>query len=415
MFKQTWFKTLTILVFILLVVFDAWYFYLLKYAPNKSVLTTFNISTLDTVEGSDNYIVELNYFANKDKSGVELLEFKLKYLTNENTSDTMEAGIQFVADKNQSIETVLGKYKHKWDTTSVAIATAIGGPIGFVVGALNGGSNYYAADFQNCNIYKYNRYANISYSATSEINANSAFLLPIGEETFLMSFKGEQSSEQMTNANGAEVRNCFIRYDANYMIMKLFNAIKNSNMNNGTHYTKFEFKENMFNYQKSNGNNTFTDVITNEDEFSKIQEKIMNYFTIKINTHTRGAKIASDSMFNIIENQPNFNLTGNTDINDYHGKQQLIKLNEYNFDFKLDHDNYYNLTLNNATKIELEKYSNCLLLIEINLDNLIINDIQCGVNGFVYDDILTKDKIYQAKLTYTNILGETIVQEVDLW
>lgn len=400
----SWAKITTIIFLIIFALFDIWYFCLLKYAPNKSILTTFNVSTLNKVEGNDNYIVEFNYYANEDKTGVELAEFKLKYLTNENTTDTMEVGIQLVGTEEKPIQPILARYKHNW----------VSGFANGVVGSFLGGTSYFAAQFNNCDTYKYNKYDTISYKATSEINENSAFLITIGDDSFLMSFKGEQMNEQMIGLSGEELSNCYIRYDVNYMMAKLFASIKSSNMTNGTYYTKFEFKENMFNYQKSNGNNTFTEVITDKTEFEKIQERVINYFTIKINTYKRGAVMASDSIFGMIENQSNFNLTTNTDISNYHSKTQVVDLNEYNFEYIKDHDNYYNMKLTEKTKKELEKYSNCLLQIIINLDNLKINGKQISVNTVLQDEVLTKDRIYQIETCFTNLLGDIVYKEVVL-
>lgn len=411
-----WLKTTLVIIFILFCLMDIWYLYLLKYAPNKSVLTTFNISTLDKVEGNDNYIIELNYYANEDKKGVELMEFKLKYLTNENTTDTMEVGIQLVGNSETPISSFLGKYKHTWDTTSIVVASVVGGPIGLILGASIGGANYYAADFNNCNIYKYNKYAGLSYKATSEINENSAFLITMDEDSFLMSFKGEQTAEQMVDENGNEIKNAFARYDVNYMLMKLFEAVSNSTLTNGTYYTKFEFKEDMFNFQKGKGNNTFDSIITDKTEWSKIEERVMNYFTIKINAYQRGAVISSDSLFGIIENQSNFNLTNNTDISNYHSKQQVIVLDEYDFEYVL-YDSFstatrlYNLQLSEKAKKELSKYSNYLLDIELDSDNLISNNI--AINSFIQDEIFNQKTIYRMRSRYINEAGEIVYKEVE--
>lgn len=406
-----WLKVPLVIIFILFCFMDIWYLYLLKYAPNKSVLTTFNISTLDKVEGNDNYIIELNYYANEDKKGVELMEFKLKYLTNENTTDTMEVGIQLVGNSETPISSFLGKYKHTWDTTSIIAASVVGGPIGLILGASIGGVNYYAADFNNCNVYKYNKYVGLSYKATSEINENSAFLITMDEDSFLMSFKGEQTAEQMIDENGNEITNAFARYDVNYMLMKLFEAVSNSTLTNGTYYTKFEFKEDMFNYQKGKGNNTFESIITDKTEWSKIEERVMNYFTIKINAYQRGAVINTDSLFGIIENQANFNLTNNTDISNYHSKQQVIVLDEYDFEYELDHDIYYNLTLKETTKNELSKYSNYMLDIEINRNNIKYIEI----NKFKTDDYINANTVYRIRTYYTDSEGNITYSGVALW
>ncbi len=399
-----WLKITVITIFILLMLVDIWYFWLLKYAPNKSILTTFNISTLDKIENNDNYIIEFNYYANEDKAGVELVEFKLRYLTNENTTDTMEVGIQLIG-KDAPIETILARYKHDWVSS---------GAFNTVGSALLGGTSYFGAQFKNCETYKYNKYNSTAYKATSEINSNSAFLITMNEDSFLMSFKGEQKNEKMMLPSGEEISNCYIRYDVNYMIAKLFASIKNSTMTNGTFYTKFEFKENMFNFQKSNGNNTFSEIITDKTDFEKIQERVVNYFTIKINTFSRGAVMSSDSLFGMIENQANFNLTENTSLSDYHSKSQIIDLNEYNFEYFKDHDNYYNIKLNEQTKKELEKYSNCLLNITINLDNAKINEKLIAINKVLQDDILTKDRVYKIQTCFTNLQGKMIYTGVSL-
>ena len=392
-----WLKVTCFFFIAIFLIFDFWYLYLLNNAPDQTVLTTVNVGTLNGVEDESlKDIVKVKYFANKDNSGLELLDFQLNYLTNEKTNDVISVGIQLIGTKDKPIKSYLNP-RNEWSWHWF--------PLGFLIDRV-----IYEADF-DAETYTYAMYNGLSYTSTSNIDVNSCFLITLDDESFLMKFRGRQTEEQITNEKGNEVYKSYAKYDINYLVYKMFNAISGSQIPYGTKGTyKFQFDENIFEYSKGTNPNAFESI--DKQNALKVTQKIISNYSINIEVVERGAITAQDSLFGSIKKQANFNLTNNVDIYNYHTKFQIVDLTEKNFDYYQVGYNLFNLQLNETTKKQLALQKDAKLNILINLDALKAKNI--NVNSYIQDDYLKENKIYKLQTSETNSTGEIVYKEVTL-
>ncbi len=389
-----WLKITLLTIMLFCFIFDIWYLYLLKNAPDKTVLTTMNVGTLNGVDAEDSKdIIKIKYFANLDGKGLELFDFQLNYLTNENSNDVISVGLQLIG--NSKITPRLKRksiLKHDfW---------------GWYVDHIE-----YNAEF-DADVYTYAKYDNLSYTPVSNIDKDSEFLITIDEDNFLLGFKGVQTDEVLTNS-GTTLDKQYAVYDINYLVYKLFNAVSGQQIKGGTQGRyKFQFDEDIFTYKKDVGSKVFKD-IKDENEYVKITQKIVSNFSINIEVVERGALVAEDSLFNSIKKQANYNLTENVDIYDYHSKTQIVDLTENNFKFiQVDVDSY-KLALTDVTKDYLKNFPNAKFNILINLDNSKLKNVK-NIDSVVQDEILIASRVYKFQKCYTNSNNQLVYEEVTL-
>lgn len=413
--SPNWLKVIFALILSLAIFADVLYIYLAQNAPNKDLLTTVNASTLYGVENDDTKnIITVRYYANADNSGVELFDFRLNYVTNANTTDVMSVGIQLVGDSSKKISTKLNQIEHtSIDWVSTVLKWSFLGVFG-LVGGTPQKIDYisYEADF-DADVYTYAMYDDLSYSPTAQIDDSSAFLLSIDEKTTLMlGFTGDQTTEEMTDENGKTMSKNYMKYDINYLVYKLFNSLGGSQLPYGTNGTyKFEFDERIFTYKQDVGNNTYEDILDNT-QIDKINNQLVSYYSIKVETFERGALKASDSLFNSIKSQSNFSLTDNVDVSAYHSRYQVVNLTEQNFKIIQTDLQSYDITLTSASQKQLKLYKNAMFIVVIDLDKLGASTSNVTFN-FIFDDYLNKTNIFKV-FTKRLINGETVIEGVNI-
>ena len=359
--KQSKFKTFGIILAILVSVaflgMDAWWMYIYKFAPDKVTSNTFNLSNLTTADGSvTKNFVEINYKRNDDQSGRELFELKFNYFTDENHETIFSQGMQYVGKSNDS-KLEWKYYKDNSQTKGVWLnGTA---------GWYNGNDNYgywggYKTNEEDTEIFNYqssNDYKTTLVSSNDLLNDNR-FKVTIGEDNFLMGFKG--SNAEMTPENfqykekgdyhfylvygKQDIKFYYSYYDVNYFAYLLFNAVKT--LPAGTNETTlFEFGDIFDYYKESEIPNVYEEVAVDKTNCPKIINDMKSYYGIKVNVTADGAKKANDSMFNCIAGNSNFNLTGDYSSDTYFYGRSIIDVTIYDFDLVKIEEAYFALKL----------------------------------------------------------------------
>jgi len=109
----------------------------------------------------------------------------------------------------------------------------------------------------------------------------------------------------------------------------------------------------------------------------KITTEFNNFYVVKINISNDGARVATDSLFNQVQGNALFNLTGGHVYENYYYGRNVITLTESDFSYVLVEDKFYKLVLSDKFKKVYEEYTDGIVLdITIDLDKLSAYDIE---------------------------------------
>lgn len=414
------FKGIGIALFILIVLasiaIDVWFIYVNNYAPKKIIENTYEIGMQETTDGDKKHFIEVRYNSNENNNGYETLDIKLNYMLDETENDFYSQGIQFVAgDENEKID-----WQYLVDDSMPYVSWSEGSWYNF-----RNNKNFYGyfgtyfAD--NYNYSSSNDYETSTIS-TNEITDETSFKIQLGDELYKMKFKGSTNDiygdENLhaqeygcSNFLGNQRYNNYYYYQNIYSFAyKIYQAVQS--LENGTKSSMiFEFCD-MFDYYKYDaGTGQYSS--TAYQNIDILEQEFKSYYAIYVEKVADGARKASDSLFNAVAGNANFNITGETSGDDYFVGKNIINCNIYSFEYVLVGDNYFSLKLNDAF---MQAYSSqagkIALRIEIDLDELKKKNI--NFYGFTNDSGLDKFEIVEC-YTLETINDEVVKTEVDVW
>ncbi len=395
---------------------DAWYVYVLKFAPDKIVSNTYEIGLQESTNGDTKYFVELNYFSNAKQNGLEMLEIRYNYMLDENQEAFYSQGLQYVA--NDKVSNLDFEYK-------VDASQSTGIYLDRNQGWYNGQNNfgYFGSYVLKNGATKYNYASGNNYETTSisanALGLNSSFKIQAGEDLFLMKFKNQATEMTPENyvykANGAyhfylvlgrqDVNYYYSYYDYNYFSKLMYEVAKS--ITPGTSRSLvFEFGD-LFNYYKYDEvSKTYEDTAYKNCD-SLIQE-MKSYYSIKVTVSENGAQKSSDSIFNAIHGTSTYNLTGNYASDDYFFGKTVVALNVFDFDYVNVNDNYYAIKLK---KDVANFYKNYDVYFNISIDLDVLEKQDINFVGVAEDSGLSDFKI-QNFYTIKVVNGEIVKKGV---
>ncbi len=441
---------------------DAWYLVVLYTGEEKIVSNTYEVGLQETTNGDSRYFIELKYYSNANKNGLEMLDIKFNYLLDENQESFFSQGLQYVAnsvddsiiflDYDNLVEYVdelqqsgqinvnTGNLDVPAETFANAVMQSNGKQQVFSRGGWYNAEYYYATYYDmlinetETSVYNYmsgNDYATTTIS-TNPINSESAFRIQLDDDLFLMKFKdanyntfneatfdgNKEKFNTLPNITSfsnyvfnlvfayTDYNAIYPTYDVNYFAYLLYNALQS--LPAGTNKAMvFEFG-NMFDYYEYN-NGQYSDTAIFDS--SLLIEKMMSYYAIKVEVSADGAQQASDSLFNCIQGNSAFNLTGDYENKDYFTGRQVVNVDIYDFDLVKVRDNFYSLKLSEDFNNEyLDKANRIYLSVEIDLD--IFNDYGYEFFGFTTDSGLGSYIVHDCYTTET-INGQVVKTEVE--
>lgn len=421
------FKIITIVLFLLLVVsclgVDAWYLYIRMYGPDKIVSNTVNVGEMTTADGSvTKYLAEIDYNRNDKKNGLEKLDIKLNYFMDEEKDNFYSQGVQFVG--NSKDDKIV--FNYLVDADAVGEKSKDHHKNGWY--NIEDYYNFWGTYRTNEDyISTYNYMSGDDYTTTANstnpISLQSSFKLELGEDMFLMKFKGLDTPRTDSNFQykqkgkynfyavfGVQDYNMYYAYyDFNYFAYVLYNSIQS--LPAGTNKTfVFEFGD-LFNYYRFNGQAYENIALSGNDE-EIVKQETKSYYAIKINIKSDGAKKASDSIFNCIHGSQNFNMNPELGDDGYFIGRSVKDVTLKDFNLVKVHENNYALKLKEGFVKEYLPYKNAIVLnVLIDIDAL--KSLGYEYFGFSNDSGLKDFKIYQC-YTQETIDGQLVKSEVQV-
>lgn len=397
---------------------DFWYLYIKLYGEVKLPTHTYEVGLQQTSEGNTKYFVEVEYYSNANKNGLECFEIKFNYLLDERQENFYSQGLQLVADsKDDSIKLSLtedgaNKEFAYWDA----------------------GGNHYNRDVfynyqteENSKLFNYasgNDYSTTTIS-TNPLGDKSYFRIQLGEQLYLMKFKSSyrETRDPETYADFISKRSyspaiyCwfndsnYIVYDYTYFMNLLYTALSSDTLANGTQSAMlFEFG-NIFDYYEYDETNKVYKTQPLEDT-TKVQKQITSYYSIYVKKHADGIQKASQSMFNCVQGSSTFNMTEDYNSDDYFIGRTIVTVDNKDFDYIKVTNNYYKLQLKESFINEYKSFGDKIVLsVQIDLDELTEKNI--NFLGLMENSGLNNFEILECYTTQTKD-GEIVKTEVQI-
>lgn len=392
---------------------DGTYIYIKYFSGNKKIISnTFELGFQTLADGeTKKTFLELNYFTNENKNGLELFEIKYNYLMDEKKEYFFSQGLQYYGignscSSNSSIAIDLDNFTLDDD---------------YDRGKKTGGwpnYRYYGDWFGRYTPYSVYNYQSIDdYETVSKssnpIGKDSSFKIDLDGDIYIMQFKDYKlksdancmATDIMVNGaykvlwNTFDYVDFYFYYDYSYFSKVLFNAIQG--VTPGTsQYMVFEFGD-LFDYYAFNEktgqyskvvkeNNNLLDVITS---------KVNSYYTIKVTVSEDGAQRASDSMFNMVCGSQNWvheKVSGDSSAEDYYVGRSVVELDIDDFEVvTIVKDNYtfVYLSLCSDTRNKWYDYRDKIILkgtIPKKYNNMTFSGFdESSLDGFNYDLVLS--------------------------
>lgn len=377
-----------ILLFILCLIPNIWYLNIFLNGNEKVISKTYAVGLQETTDGNVDYFMEVNLYDN-------LFEIKFNYLMDETQSSLYSQGIQIFGDIE--FEETTGNFQLE-DKHQVGGSTLWKDYeyYQYKTYALKSGEYY--------NYQSYDNYETTTNS-TNPLDDDTYFKIQLGneeeKEIYLMKFKGDNTPRDSSTYLGYyewkdgvfgrtdHLVNYYVHYDMNYLLNILYNSIQS--LPAGTNQSVvFEFG-NLFDYYEYDSSlSSYVGDPVSLDKASLIVNDTKSYYAIKVSVNEGDAEKSTDSIFNCIAGNSNYNSTGDYESEDYFtGKTTIVCTYSY-FDFVQVLDNNYALKLKQSfiDYVNLPKNKNNIVLkIEINLDDL--NELGYTFVGFTEDSGLS--------------------------
>ena len=395
-------KKLGISIFILFCIFclgiNGWWLYVSQFANDKVTSETFEVGLQTTTDGTTKYFMEVNSYDN-------CFELKFNYMLDEKQEAFFSQGLQYfnedglISFRNYKSKGLRKEEKNFWGWTS----------------AYYDYKSFYSAeigDIERINYMSGNDYKYTQIS-TNPISKDTFFKIQFEDELYLMSFKGDiQTSETDVHEEQSLWYSGYVTrydvYDVDRLAAYLFSGI--SSMPYGSDCSiLLEFGD-MFNYYEPSEETEFGYKLVDKNKSSAVIEDIKSYYSIKITKHEGNIQKSSQSLFNCVNGNSNYNIT-NVESSDYFYGRTALSVDNSMFNFVRVIDNKIAFKLKEEFINVYKDYADKIYLdVLIDLDSLTSEGYEFV--GFTADNGLV-DFTVKTCQTVTVIDGELVYSGVD--
>lgn len=354
----------------------------------EEVLKSEDLSEEERNELEDRYFIEVNYYSNEKKNGIELQELQLNYFTDFslNSSGYRSSGMQYIGNYQ-------GLPLDTWDNNSEITFMNFSGSNDRYYGTSEVCENIANSYFDKSFNY-YDTTLDLSWSGVTNENGSIStnftrttdFIIKIDNRAFAIRL------DKFFDKDVGDVRNIFgigwkigekynrFYYTYGSLFQTCINAVKKCSVDNGTYYIVVDLSS-LFTIKEY-------DMEAKKFKSDDVTDVIKNYAVMKFTISENGAKNANQSIFNMINYDSKFGIYNEEVNTSYWQERYVYNLDETNMTYRYSEVyNGYFISLNMDTKKLFADMPRCKVNISLDLTNdyYIENDINIvGIdyNGF---------------------------------
>lgn len=305
------FKSIASVFFSFLILFfvvaDIVWVYFKFFAPDSFTELVVNASTVETVDDK-RAICEAVYYENVDGSGVELLDIKFNSYTDINKTSISSFGVQIIGSIN-SLE-LYSNHDYVVERGFLGLPTVLYDYSSFIH------SDAYTKNRNLDKMFFYQESDNLNYANVTSSFDDFGYIRIDIDDTIYALKPGVVRSEYTLFW---EKRQCVSTFSD--FIAAIRDILQSCPI--GNFAKTFTFKDMFKLYEVQNGK--YVDVSNQDNVFANLFINVTHY--------TTGAKTAKDSVFNMIQYDTNYSVSGSSLLDDHFSDNELYKLTEKDFYF----------------------------------------------------------------------------------
>ncbi len=334
-----WWKFLIAVVIIIGLPLNVWLCYYQIFLKESTIVIDSSFVDTAGYRDEDIYFMEVNYYSNEKKNGVECMEFKFNYYVDTSIPEKKEDGTydnKYMFSTGVQFQDLNDYYDH------------------YKTGSFFGSTQIHIIP-KNMTFYAKPDGLDQGYQV-SDIDLGNSWIFDIGGKLCLIEPIGP-----VYFTNFLWVKE-YIDYDIHFMITKTIMSIQS--MKNGTTITAFNFSDFL----------KITKVYNEETgkfEEELVDDNIIKYFTfmnVLINKTDNGMIEAKNSIFNSYDGDPEWSFNNVGDKVTYWRDDTIYDIDSDDFKFVSVGDGY-EIELKDSCADFLSEFSDVLLNVEINLDD----------------------------------------------
>lgn len=347
------FSVIASILLLCLLVCSVLWIYIKFFAPETKTELSVNLSTVEDTNGKKS-ILQVKYYENKDKSGVELLDVKFNYYSDLNATNVVASGIQIIGNFDDLKYSNVLEQSTKQGFLNFSTETKISYSF---IGGKYGKENHDAGK-----LCFYEESDNLNFrDVNNDFNDFGYIRVEIEDKIYMLQFGKVMNEYKILweNRQFSSSLSQFIK-DVSLQVKSLPSGHSQKN---------FPYK-NLFTIYELQKDGKYRDVSE--------QDNVFTYFYMDFEHYTSGAKTANDSLFNQIKYDVNFTINGATKLDEHFSDEHILKINENwcRFEFNEEENKHY-FDLTDKAYNQLKGKGLKLKLI-LDYDYLIENSIVLG-------------------------------------
>ena len=336
-------------------------------------------------ELEDRYFLQVNYYSNDKKNGIELQELKLNYFTDYNLLSTgyRSTGMQY-----------LGNYQglplDTWDGNSEVSFMNFGNNdryYGTSETSVNIANNYVDKSFvyyDSSNGINFNGITNENGNIGTELKRSTEFIVKIGGKPYAVRlnkyFDKDVGDVRNIFGIGWKVGEKYNRYYYTYgsLFQSCMQAVRTNSAQYGDYYITVPLGS-LFSIREY-------DTESKKWKTDDVTDIINTYTVLKFHYDENGAKNSTQSMFGIIDNNSKYDVEDNNVDTTYWQERMVYTLTEQNFEYRYS-DVYkgYFASLSLDTKKLFADMPRTKVNINLDLNSQYLKDKKINIVGFEYN------------------------------
>ena len=325
-------------------------------------------------ELEDRMIFEINIYSNENDNGITLMEFQFNYFT------TWK--LELVDYRSTGVQTTINFNPNNYFGYELLLEEACGFDYHY---------NENFDDYSAQNMYE--KTTGVTWNASkiaTGLERDKEYIIKIEDEAYTINLNGTYTKSEPLWGFLWDVENTYNR-TWEQLIFSVINSASNTSQGEGTCYITPDFSD-FFTVKKFNSEGVLEEHSEGVLEEQVYTDIVDTYASVKVNFSKDGAYNSSQSLYGMIDNNPNFDLYGNNLDTDYWASSITYNLDAPDLDYRYSSSySGYLVSLNQKLINKFNDMPRTKINLVIDLDSDFVTSGNYNIVGLDYNALSNID------------------------